>query len=73
MTTWLKICPIDIAPLPSVKNHNYYFITKNLFLFLLTGNIKNKDFIEGADVHRDQRQKILNNALAEAKSMAKVF
>ena len=47
--------------------------TKNLFLFLLTGNIKNKDFIEGADVHRDQRQKILNNALAEAKSMAKVF
>lgn len=32
-----------------------------------------KLFIEGADAHRDQRQKILNNALVEAKSMAKVF
>lgn len=32
-----------------------------------------KLFIEGADAHRDQRQKILNDALAEAKSMAKVF
>lgn len=30
-------------------------------------------FIEGTDAHRDQRQKILDNALAEAKSIAKVF
>lgn len=32
-----------------------------------------KLFIEGADAHRDQRQAILDNALTEAKSMAKVF
>ncbi len=32
-----------------------------------------KLFIEGADAHRDQRQVILDNALTEAKSMAKVF
>ncbi|WP_267202331.1 FMN-dependent NADH-azoreductase [Limosilactobacillus kribbianus] len=32
-----------------------------------------KLFIEGADAHRDQRQQILDAALAQAKSMAKNF
>lgn len=32
-----------------------------------------KLFIEGADAHRDQRQQILNNALQQAKTMAKDF
>lgn len=32
-----------------------------------------KLFIEGADAHRDQRQKILKNAIQEAQSMAKTF
>lgn len=45
ISTWLKICPIDIAPLPSVKNHNYYFITKS-FSFLLTSNIKEVKYIK---------------------------
>lgn len=32
-----------------------------------------KLFIEGADAYRDQRQVILDHAMAEAESMAKVF
>lgn len=32
-----------------------------------------KLFIEGADVHRDQRQNILNQALVQARSMAQSF
>lgn len=32
-----------------------------------------KIFIEGADAHRDKRQAILNNALVQAKSLAKTF
>lgn len=32
-----------------------------------------KLFIEGADAHRDQRDAILDHAMAEAESMAKVF
>lgn len=49
----VKICPIDIAPLSSVKNYNYYFITKS-FSFLLTSNIKGVKYIK-KDVDKQQR------------------
>lgn len=47
------------------------YLTKTLEFYGVTD--VEKLFIEGADAHRDQRQAILNNALAEAKSMAKAF
>jgi hypothetical protein len=53
MTTWLKICPIDIAPLPSVKI-TITILQQKSFSFLLTSNIKRVKYIK-KDVDKQQR------------------
>lgn len=55
MTTWLKICPIDITSLPSVKHPD----DKKKIYYSLTSNGK-----KVAKVH-DQMHEIIKNELVD--------